>query len=72
MPTAGMVWEAKVMNAEGLAFRNNTFTHSITHFSISLFPRPNKVASQIYCTLKPEKVALLTSRTELEWLRILQ
>jgi ubiquinone/menaquinone biosynthesis C-methylase UbiE len=47
--------------AEALTFEDNFFTDSFSNFLIFLVKEPEKVASQIYRTLKPGGVAIITT-----------
>ncbi|KAF2280353.1 S-adenosyl-L-methionine-dependent methyltransferase [Westerdykella ornata] len=53
--------ETGVMDATELRFQDNTFTHSIMNFGIQAVPQPQKVAAEIYRTLKPGGSTVLTS-----------
>ncbi|KAF2109622.1 S-adenosyl-L-methionine-dependent methyltransferase [Lophiotrema nucula] len=64
--------EAIVMDAQELAFAENTFTHSFTNLGIFMFPDPEKGAAEIYRTLKPGGVAVITSLKQVGWIRIFQ
>lgn len=64
--------EAEVMDAQGLSFAENTFTHSFTNLAIFLLPEPEKGAAEIYRTLKPGGVAVVTSIKHVGWPRIFQ
>jgi ubiquinone/menaquinone biosynthesis C-methylase UbiE len=65
--------KADIMDAQGLKFDENSFTHSITTFGILLFPDPVKAAREIYKTLRPGGVALVPSWHNSDWwLGILQ
>lgn len=64
--------EAEVMDAQKLSFRDDTFTHSFTNMGIFLFPNPEKGAAEIYRTLKPGGIAVVTSIKQVGWPRIFQ
>jgi ubiquinone/menaquinone biosynthesis C-methylase UbiE len=53
--------KAEVMPAEALTFPDNTFTHSFNNFLIFLVKDPEKTASEIYRTLKPGGVAIVST-----------
>lgn len=53
--------EGAVMDGQELSFPDNKFTHSFTNASIFLFPDPVKGTKEIYRTLKPGGVALVTT-----------
>ena len=63
---------AAVMDAENLTFEDDKFSHSITNFGIFLFLDPVKAAAEIYRTLQPGDVAVVTSWSKLGWLDLLQ
>jgi len=56
--------QTDVMPAEALTFHNDTFTHSFSNFLIFLAKEPDKVADNIYRTLKPGGVAIVTTWAE--------
>ncbi|ORY04457.1 S-adenosyl-L-methionine-dependent methyltransferase [Clohesyomyces aquaticus] len=64
--------EAGVMDAQNLNFANDIFTHSFTNMGIFLFPDPEKGAVEIYRTLKPGGIAVVTSIKQAGWIRIFQ
>jgi ubiquinone/menaquinone biosynthesis C-methylase UbiE len=55
---------AQVMDAQALAFPDNTFDLSIMNFGIFFLPDPQKGADHIYRTLKPGGLAVVTSWKE--------
>ena len=61
-----------VMDAMELSYANDTFTHSFMNMAIFLLPDPEKGASEIYRTLKPGGVAVITSIKYVGWVRIFQ
>lgn len=56
--------KSDVMPAEDLKFDDDTFSHSFTNFLIFGVSDPDKVASNIYRTLKPDGVAIVTTWAE--------
>lgn len=50
-----------VMLSQKLEFANDTFTHSITNFSIFNFAEPLQSVQEIYRTLKPGGQAVITT-----------
>jgi len=58
-------WTGSVMTAampaEALAFDDNFFSHSFTNFLFNSTKEPEKVASNIYRTLKPGGTAIVTT-----------
>ena len=64
--------ESAVVDAEELTFQDDEFTHSITNFGIFLFPDPVQAAKEIYRTLRPGGVAVVTSWYYVGWLTIIQ
>lgn len=50
-----------VMPAERLEFHDNTFTHSFTNQGILFFSQPEEAAKEIYRTLKPGGISIVTS-----------
>jgi ubiquinone/menaquinone biosynthesis C-methylase UbiE len=64
--------KSSVMDAQALSYPDNTFTHSFTNMGIFLFPEPEKGAAEIYRTLQPGGVAVITSIKQVGWVRIFQ
>jgi ubiquinone/menaquinone biosynthesis C-methylase UbiE len=64
--------KSDVMDAQALSYPDNTFTHSFTNMGIFLFPEPEKGAAEIYRTLRPGGVAVITSIKQVGWVRIFQ
>lgn len=60
--------KAAVMYGENLDFADNTFSHSITNMGILFFKDPSAGAKEIYRTLRPGGVAVVTSWAELGYL----
>jgi ubiquinone/menaquinone biosynthesis C-methylase UbiE len=58
---------AEVMNSEDLMFSNDTFTHSFANFLMAVSDR-DKVASEMYCTLRPGGTAFATIWETFGWL----
>ena len=56
--------KSDVMPAEALIFEDDTFSYSFTNFLIVSVPDPDMVASNIYRTLKPGGVAIVTTWAE--------
>lgn len=53
--------EAYVRDAQDLGFEDGRFTHSFTCFGIFACPEPGKAAAEIYRTLQPGGVAVVTT-----------
>jgi ubiquinone/menaquinone biosynthesis C-methylase UbiE len=64
--------KSDVMDAQALSYPDNTFTHSFMNMGIFLLPDPEKGAAEIYRTLKPGGVAVITSIKQVGWVRIFQ
>lgn len=64
--------KADVMDAQELSYHDNTFTHVFMNMAIFLLPEPEKGAREIYRTLKPGGVAIVTSGKQAGWVRIFQ
>jgi ubiquinone/menaquinone biosynthesis C-methylase UbiE len=64
--------KSDVMDAQALSYPDNTFTHSFMNMGIFLLPEPEKGAEEIYRTLKPGGVAVITSIKQVGWVRIFQ
>ncbi len=60
------------MDAQELSYIDNTFTHIFMNMGIFLLPNPEKGASEMYRTLKPGGVAVITSIKQVGWIRIFQ
>ena len=56
--------EIAVMDSQELAFPDNHFDLSITNFGIFFLPDPQRGADQIYRTLKPGGIAMVTTWKE--------
>jgi ubiquinone/menaquinone biosynthesis C-methylase UbiE len=68
-------WEgvqSDVMDAQALSYPDGTFTHCFMNMGIFLLPEPEKGAAEIYRTLKPGGVAVITSIKQAGWVRIFQ
>lgn len=64
--------KSDVMDAQELSYSDNTFTHSFMNMGIFLLPNPERGAAEIYRTLKPGGVAIITSVKQAGWVRIFQ
>ncbi len=53
--------QASAMDARELKFSDNKFTHAWTNFAIMAIQEPEKVAKEIYRTLKPGGTAVFTT-----------
>src|SRR5271154_6310665 len=58
------------MNSEDLTFLNDTFTHSFASFLLMAVSDPDKVASEMYRTLKPGRTAFATIWETFGWLYV--
>ena len=58
------------MNSEDLAFSNDTFAHSFASFLLMAVSDPDKVASEMYRTLKPGGIAFVTIWETFGWLYV--
>jgi ubiquinone/menaquinone biosynthesis C-methylase UbiE len=58
---------AEAMNSENLTFSNDTFTHSFASFVLMVVSDPDKVASEMYRTLKPGGTAFETIWETFGW-----
>jgi ubiquinone/menaquinone biosynthesis C-methylase UbiE len=56
--------QASVMDSESLAFEDDSFTCSITNFSLMIFPDGEKAAREIFRTLRPGGTAVVTTWKE--------
>ncbi|SPO02016.1 uncharacterized protein DNG_04689 [Cephalotrichum gorgonifer] len=61
-----------VMPGESLDFAEETFTHSITNMGILFFSDATKGAREIYRTLKPGGVAVVTAWQDLGYPRVIR
>ena len=60
---------AEIMNSEALMFSNDTFTHSFANFLMAVSDR-DKVASEMYRTLRPSGTAFATIWETFGWLYV--
>lgn len=63
---------AAVMPGEDLAFPDETFTHSVTNLGFLFFDDAQKGAAEVWRTLRPGGVAVVTNWEELGYLPILR
>jgi ubiquinone/menaquinone biosynthesis C-methylase UbiE len=64
--------KSDVMDAQELSYADNTFTHCFMNMGIFLLPDPEKGAVEIYRTLKPGGVAVITTIKQVGWVQIFQ
>lgn len=64
--------EAEVMDSQDLRYHDKLFTHSFMNMGIFLLPDAQKGAREIYRTLKPSGVALITSIKKVGWIKLFQ
>ncbi|KAF9878824.1 methyltransferase type 11 [Colletotrichum karsti] len=61
-----------VMPGENLDFPDSTFTHSITNLGFLFFDDASKAAAEVWRTLKPGGIAVVTNWKELGYLPVLR
>lgn len=69
---SGGLVESAVVDAQELGFKDEMFTHSYMNFGIFFAPEPEKVAREIYRTLKTGGRAYVTSWSKLGYLPIIR